>query len=68
MEHFKKFWVVSVNNFICDAAYNGKELKAKHRYPSFREFHLIKNPEALRFFSPRTEISNEELCKKLLNQ
>lgn len=66
MDNFKKFWVVSVNNWICDASYNGKELKAKHPVPSFREFHFIKSLEDLRGFSLREGISNEDLCKSLL--
>ena len=41
MEKFKKFWVKSVNNYLCDADYNGKELKARNPIPSFRKFHLL---------------------------
>lgn len=63
---FKKFWVMSVNNWICDASYNGKELKSAHPFPSFRKFYFIRTIEDLRGFSLRDGISNEDLCKKLL--
>lgn len=65
-EKFKKFWVVSINNYLCDAAYDGKELKAKHPFPSFRQFHFIKSWDDLKYFTKRDEISNEELVKKAL--
>lgn len=65
-EKFKKFWVVSVNNYLCDAAYSGKELKAKHLFPSFRKFHFIKSEDGLRHFNERDSISNEDLVKQCL--
>lgn len=66
MDNFKKFWVVTVNNWICDASYSGKDLKAKHVVPSFRKFHFIKKMEDLRGLALHKDVSNEELCKKLL--
>jgi ATP-dependent DNA ligase len=65
-EKFKKFWVVEVNNYICDAAYDGKTLKGKHRIPSFRKFHFIKEWGELEYFTKRKEITNEELVKVFL--
>lgn len=66
MKKFRKFWVVEVNNYICDAAYSGKELKAKHSFPSFRKFWLIKSEEDLNGFSKREGVTNIELVKNLL--
>ena len=66
MDNFKKFWVVTVNNYICDAAYSGKELKEKHRFPSFRQFSFIKSWNDLNYFTVRKEISNRDLCERLL--
>jgi len=63
---FKKFWVVSVNNYICDASYSGKELKEKHLFTSFSKFHFIKDENGLNGFSVRSEISNDDLVNKLL--
>lgn len=63
-EKFKKFWVVSINNYLCDAAYNGKELKAKHLFPSFQQFNFIKNWDDLKYFTKRSEITNEDLVKR----
>lgn len=63
---FKKFWIVTINNWITDASYSGKELKSKHIFPSFREFHFIKKIDELKRFNLRESISNEELCEKLL--
>ena len=65
-ERFKKFWVVSVNNYLCDAAYSGKELKAKHLFPSFRKFYFIRSWDELKHFTKRSEITNEELAKGAL--
>lgn len=63
---FRKFWVKSVNNYICDAGYNGKELKAKSPTPSFRKYYFIKSWEDLKGFTTRKEISNIDLVKSLL--
>lgn len=63
---FKKFWVVSVNNYLCDASYNGKELKLKHSFPSFRKFTFIKSWDELKYFTKRDEITNEELVNNCL--
>lgn len=68
MEKFKKFWVMEINNWICDAAYNGKQLKEKHPVPSFRKFWFIKSAEDLKGFSKRNNITNENLVTKLLEQ
>jgi len=65
-DKFKPFWVVSVNNYLCDASYSGKELKAKHLTPSFRKFHFIRSMDELKYFTKRDEISNEELVKRCL--
>lgn len=65
-EKFKKFWVVSVNNYLCDASYSGKELKEKHPFPSFRKFHFIKSWDDLKYFTKRSAITNEELVKRAL--
>jgi hypothetical protein len=65
---FKKFWVVSVNNCICDASYDGKGLKADHPIPSFRKFYFIKSWEDLIGFRVRDEISNRDLCESYLSQ
>lgn len=64
---FKKFWVVTVNNWITGASYNGKELKAAKLFPTFRKFYFIKTAGDLRYFTPHKHISNEELCKTLLS-
>ena len=67
-QDFKKFWVVSVNNYICDAAYSGKELKEKHKMASFRKFYFIKSWEDLKYFSKReSHTDNVELVKQMLN-
>ncbi len=66
MEKFKPYWVVSVNNCICDAGYIGKELKAKHPFPSFRKFYFIRNEDDLIGFTERKEISNKELVASCL--
>lgn len=65
-EKFKKFWVVEVNNYLCDAAYDGKALKEKHPVPSFRKFHFIRSWDELKYFRKRSEITNEELVKRAL--
>jgi hypothetical protein len=65
---FKKFWVVAVNNYLCDASYSGKELKAKHQFPSFRQFHLIKSAKDLNYYTQRKEITNEEFVKQCLER
>ncbi len=64
---FKKFWVLEVNNYICDADYNGKVLKERNYAPSFRKFWFIKKPDDLIGFTKRDEITNKELVIKLLN-
>jgi hypothetical protein len=67
MEKFKKFWVCSVNNWLVDASYNGRELKDAHPIPSFRRFYFIKSWDDLKGFTPHKGHSNEELCKNWLN-
>jgi len=66
-DKFKPFWVVHINNYICDASYSGKELKEKHLYPSFRKFTFIRSIDELKYFSKRNEISNEEIVNQCLN-
>lgn len=68
MEKFKKFWVKSVNNYLCDADYNGKELKARNPIPSFRKFHYIRSWDDLNYFTKREEYSNFELVNIWLSQ
>lgn len=65
-DKFKPFWVKSVNNYLCDAAYSGKELKARSPIPSFRKYYFIKNWEDLTGFTPRKELTNKELVELLL--
>lgn len=65
-EKFKNFWVVEVNRYLCDASYDGKELKEKHIIPSFRKFHFIRSYDELRYFNVRDGISNEDFVKVLL--
>ncbi len=65
-EKFKKFWVVSVNNWLCSASYSGKKLKERHPVPSFRKFTFIKSWDDLQYFTKRSEITNEELVKRAL--
>lgn len=65
-EKFKKFWVVSINNCICDASYSVKELKEKHPFPSFRKFYFIKSWDDLIGFHKRKEITNEEIVRRCL--
>ena len=65
-EKFKKFWVKSVNNYLCDADYNGKALKERNPFPSFRKFHFIRSWDELKYFTKRKEITNEELVKNCL--
>lgn len=64
---FKKFWVFTINNYICDAGYNGKELKDYHPFPTFRKFYFIKSWEDLKYFTVRSEISNIDLVNKCLS-
>lgn len=64
---FKPYWVMSVNNYLCDASYSGKELKARNLFPSFRKFYFIKDKDGLNGFTAREEISNEKLVEKYLN-
>lgn len=64
----KPFWVMSVNNWICDADYNGKRLKEKHPVPSFRRFYFIRKMDKLKYFSTRDGITNEDLVNKCLSQ
>jgi hypothetical protein len=66
MEKFKKYWIVSVNNYLCDAAYNGKLLKEKHRLPSFRKFYYIKSEDDLIGFTERNNISNKQIVEQCL--
>jgi hypothetical protein len=65
-EKFKPFWVKEVNNYLCDAGYNGKEFKAANPFPSFRKFWFIRSWEDLRGFTVRQEATNRELCEKWL--
>ncbi len=65
---FRKFWVKSVNNWLCDADYNGKRLKDNNPIPTFRKFYFIKNWEDLKGFTPREGIDNKELVEKWLAQ
>lgn len=63
---FKPFWVVEVNNWLCDASYNGKELKAKHPFPTFRKFHFIRSWNELDQFTIRDQITNRDLVDHCL--
>lgn len=65
---FKKFWVVSVNNYLCDAAYEKKTILERGLYPSFKKFKFIRSAEDLKYFTKRSEITNEELVKKCLER
>lgn len=67
MEKFKPFWIVTVNRYICGASYSGKELKAKHWVPTFREFHFIRDENDLDFFNKRGETTNKQLVSDMLN-
>lgn len=67
-EKFKPFWVVSVNNYLCSAGYNGKEFKEKHWTPSFRKFYFIRSWDELNGFTKRSKIGNRELVEQLLTQ
>lgn len=67
MEKFKKFWVMSVNNWLCDADYSGKALKERCFTPTFRKFYFIRSWDELKGFTPHKEISNLDLVKKCLN-
>jgi hypothetical protein len=64
---FKKFWVKSVNNWICDADYNGKILKERNPFPSFRKFWFIKSEDDLIGFTKREGFTNMQICETLLN-
>lgn len=59
---------MSVNNWICDASYSGKDLKARNPFPSFRRFRFIRNWDDLKYFTPHKEISNEDLVRQRLTQ
>ena len=61
-----KFWVMSVNNWICDADYSCKKLKERRPMPSFRKFYFIREWDELNHFTPHKEISNIDLVTKLL--
>jgi len=69
---FRKFWVVSVNGWLCDASYSGEKLKEKHPAPSFRKFWFIRSMDELAGFNLHKdkvsgkELSNEELVAKWL--
>lgn len=67
-EKFKKFWVKSVNNYLCDAGYNGKALKEKSPVPSFRKYYVIRKWSDLDYFTKREGITNRELCEKWLSE
>jgi len=64
---FKKFWVKSVNNWICDADYNGKVLKERNPFPSFRKFWFIKSEDDLIGFTKREGFTNMQICETFLN-
>ena len=68
MAKFKPFWVISVNNWICDAAYSGRELKSRNPLPTFRRFSYIRSMDELKCFTKHDEISNEDLVKLRLEQ
>ncbi len=63
---FRKFWVKSVNNWLCDADYNGKALKERSPTPSFRKYYFIKSWDDLKYFSKREGFDTTELVKKWL--
>lgn len=65
-ENFKPFWVVSINNYLCDASFSGKNLKEKHKFPSFRKFYFIRNENGLNGFTERKEITNKDLVNQCL--
>lgn len=65
---FRKFWVMEVNNWICDADYSGKVLKERNPFPSFRKFWFIKCEDDLRGFTKREGKTNRELVDALLIQ
>jgi hypothetical protein len=65
---FKKFWVKSVNNWLCDADYNGKRLKENNPIPSFRKFYFIKSWEELNGFTKRDGYDNKELVERWLSE
>ncbi len=65
---FKKFWVKSVNNYLCDADYNGTALKERSPIPSFRKYYFIKSWEDLNGFTQRDGITNRELAEKWLSE
>jgi len=67
-EKIKPFWVVSVNNYLCGASYDGKKLKDEHVSPSFRKFTFIRSMDELRYFEKRKEINNEELINTYLTK
>lgn len=67
-EKFRKFWVKTVNNYLCDAHYSGKVLKENNPFPPFRKFHFIRSWDDLKYFAKRDEISNEDLVKRCLSE
>jgi hypothetical protein len=65
-EKFKKFWVKSVNNWLCDADYDGNRLKEKSPTPTFRKYYFIKSWEGLSRFTTHDGYTNRELVEKWL--
>lgn len=65
---FKKFWVKSVNNWLCAADYSGKRLKENNPTPSFREFTFIKRWDDLKYFRKHEGHENRELVEGWLKQ
>ena len=67
-EKFKKFWVKSVNNWLCDADYSGSKLKARNPFPTFRKFYFIKSWDDLKYFTKHDGHENRELVGKWLSE
>lgn len=65
-EMFRKFWIMTVNGWICDADYSGKLLKNRCWMPTFRRFRFIRSWDELNFFNPRVEIGNREFVEQRL--
>lgn len=65
---FRKFWVKSVNNWLCDADYNGKRLKQNNPFPPFRQFHFIKSWEDLNGFAKHMGHDNRGLVERWLSE
>lgn len=61
------FWVCSVNNWLVDAGFNGKELKTAHPTPSFRKFYFIRTEYDLNGFKKHGNYDNKTLVNKWLS-